>query len=358
MTALRHTLFPLTALALAVSLNTQAATVEERLTKLEQQTESKSALPESVEVSGAVEVEGVVGEGYDGRSSSDLVVATVEVGVAAELNDKVSAEVVFLYEQDETPFDVDVATLTIDELVGPVNFTVGKQYVPFGHYETALVNDTLVLELGETNKTAALFGIEQGGVKAGVYAFDGSQDREKHVENYGVTVGFEQELFAVGVDYLSSLTESDGLAGFNEEVAADLGLDPENVWDESAPAYTVFGKLNLGAVSLIAEYLDLVDPLVNEANALEVEPTAAQLELNLTSALAGQDITFAVAYQQTEDAVALELPETRISLGCSTEIYKNVTLSSEIWRDADCSVDDGGSDEESDNLVVQLAASF
>lgn len=365
MSILRHTLFPLSALALAVSTLANAAepqpTVEQRLAKLEQQQagdSSKPALPANIEVTGTVEVEGAVGEGYDGRSYSDLTVATVELGVAAQLTDKVSSEVVFLYEQDETDFGVDVATITIDELVGPVNFTVGKMYVPFGRYETALINDTLALELGETNKTSALFGFEQNGIKAGAYVFDGDEDREKHVENYGVTVGFEQDLFAVGVDYLSSLTESDGVIDLNDDISEELAIDPAFGWDEAAPAYSVSGKLNLEPVTLVLEYLDVTDPLVSEANLIEIEPSAAQVEMDLAADLGGQAYTIALAYQQTDDAAVLGLPEERISAGISTEIYKNVTLGGEFWHDTDYSLTDGGSDEESDNIVVQLAASF
>ncbi|HVK98306.1 MAG TPA: LbtU family siderophore porin [Dongiaceae bacterium] len=364
MKTVRHIAFPMTALAWSVVTAVQAAepqpSVEERLTRLEQQaTTQPVVLPANLELAGTVEVEGTVGEGYDGRSYSDLVVATVEFGVVAHLNEKVSAEVVFLYEQDETDLGVDVAVLTIDQLIAPVDFAVGKMYVPFGQLQTALINDTLVLELAETNKTAALFGLDESGIKAAVYVFDGDQDREKHVENYGLTVGFVQDSFSVGVDYLSSITESDGLEDATAAYSDFLAIDPPfEAWEESAPAYAVHGTLNLGMVALIAEYLEVVDPLQPEAIDVEFEPSAAQGEVDLTAELFGHEYVFAVAYQKTDDAAALELPEERISLGCSTKVYDNVTLGGEFWHDADYDAADGGSDEESDNFVLQLAASF
>lgn len=359
--ALSALLLALSATAYGAEPQSQAQpTVEERLTALEQQSAKPAALPDSVQVRGLVEVEAVGGEDYAGQSYSDLTVATVEVGVDAAINDKVSAALVFLYEQDQTDFGVDEATLTIAGLVGPVNFTVGKMYVPFGTFETALINDTLVLELAETNKTAALFAFAQSGIEAGAYVFDGDQERERHAENYGVTVGFVQETFQVGVDYLSSITESDGVADLNETLSAEADpvIDPAFEWDDAAPAYNVHGQIALGAVVLIAEYIGLADPLVDATNGIEIEPAAAQLELDFTATLAGHEYTLAAGYQQTEDALVLGLPEERMSLGCSTEIYRNVTLGGEIWRDTDYGLADGGSDEESDNLVVQLAASF
>ena len=67
--------------------------VEERLAKLEKQQSAKSssALGEKVEFSVVIEIEASLGEGYDDESYSDLTVATVELGIAAEINEKVDA---------------------------------------------------------------------------------------------------------------------------------------------------------------------------------------------------------------------------------------------------------------------------
>jgi len=295
-----------------------------------------------VSFSGLVEVEGVVGEAGN-ESYSDLVVATVELGLAAKINDKVSAEVIALYEEDDTELDIDVATISIANIVGPVNLDLGKMYVPFGRFETALVNDTLVLEVGETNKTAALFGMEQNGLSVGAYVFDGDADREQHVENYGVTLSFEQENFAVGLDYISALTESDALS--------------EAAWDEHSPAFSLSGRVTAGEINLVAEYLAATSELVLEGETEGFEPEVLHLEASIGVSLNEQPFTFAVAYQQSDDAAGY-LPEERLSLGCSTDLYENVSLGLEFWHDEDYSETDGGSGEDSDNVVVQLAVSF
>lgn len=339
-------------IALAVAADVQAAdadsnrSIEDRLAKLEAQSKTKSPVTDNISFSGLVEVEGSAGE-FDNESYSDLVVATVELGMSAKINDKVSADVVLLYEEDDTELDVDVATINIDKLVGPVNLTLGKMYVPFGRYETALVNDTLPLELGETNKTAALFGFEQGAFSAGAYIFDGDADREEHAENYGLTISFTQDNLGFGLDYISALTESDSLA------------DPDtlNEWDDSAPAFSLSGSIALGDIKLLGEYLTATSELVPAGAADGIEPSAFQLEADLGLELNGQSFTFAVAYQQTDDAATF-LPEERLSLGCSTDLYENVSLGIEFWHDEDYSVDDGGTGEDGDNIVVQLAVAF
>ena len=340
---------PVSLLALAVAGHASAAdeafqrSVEQRLAKLEaQQQQGAAPVAQNVSFSGLIEVEGVVGEAGN-ESYSDLVVATVELGLAAEINDRVSAEVIALYEEDSSELDIDVATISIANIMGPVNLDLGKMYVPFGRFETALVNDTLVLEVGETNKTAALFGMEQNGLSVGAYVFDGDADREQHVENYGVTLSFEQDNFAVGLDYISALTESDALS--------------EEAWDEHSPAFSLSGRVTAGEINLVAEYLAATSELVLEGETEGVEPEVLHLEASIGVSLNEQPFTFAVAYQQSEDAAGY-LPEERLSLGCSTELYENVSLGLEFWHDEDYSDTDGGSGEDSDNVVVQLAVSF
>lgn len=327
--------------------------VEQRLAKLEQQkgSQNNNLLGDKVKFSGLVEIEAAMGEGFDDKSYSDLTVATVELGLTAQINEKVGAELVLLYEEGDTELDVDVATLSFDGLFGPVDLLVGKQYLPFGRFETALVNDTLVLELAETNKTAALFGLEQDGLTIGGYLFDGSEDRERHVENYGLTVSFAQDNFSAGLDYISSLAESDGLIGYKEEKFYD--------YVEDDGAISISGSLNLDAVTIIGEYLFAVDDVTWTDGFLNYSKdlAAIQIEVDFAAKLGEKDYTIGFAIQETDEAGGL-LPEQRISLGASTEIYENVGLGLEFWRDTDYSVAKGGTDEKSNNIVVQLAAEF
>lgn len=316
--------------------------VEERLARLEAQQASTPAWSDNLTFSGLVEVEGSVGES-DGESYSDLVVATVELGVAARLNDNLSAAVVLLYEEDETELDVDVATVTIDKLVGPLSLDVGKMYVPFGRFATALVNDTLVLEAGETNKTAALFALTHGLFSAGAYVFNGDADREDHAENYGLTFSVGHDDYSVGVDYLSALTEADSWV--------------EQPWREHPAAYVISARAGMGDVTLLAEYLAATDDMVAEGETEGFQPTVFHLEANIGLVWHGHAFIAAAAWQQTDDTVGY-LPEERLSLGVSSAINDNLSLGVEYWHDKDYSIQDSGSGGDSDNLVIQLAVTF
>lgn len=323
--------------------------VEERLAKLEQQKSagSGSLLGDKVVFAGLVEVAGSLGKDFNDDSYSDLVVKTVELGISAAINDKVEADIILLYEEDETELDVDVATLSFDKLVGPVDLLLGKQYLPFGRFETALVNDTLILELTETNKTAALFGLEQDGFYVGAYLFDGSVDRERNVENYGVTASFGQDNFNVGFDYISALTESDNISDVVPGAAA---------LESDEGAFSLSASLSAEALTFIAEYMTAIDD-IEWVGGFEAQPSAFQLEVDFAAKVSEQDYTFAFAIQETDDAGGW-LPEQRLSLGASTEVYENVGLGVEYWRDTDYSEAKGGTDEKSNNIVVQLAVEF
>lgn len=326
--------------------------LEQRIADLEAKVnlEPVSSIGDRIAFGGVVEVEAATGdsEDFSDRSYSSLSVATVELALSAELSEKVGAEIVMLYEEGDTPFDVDVATLRLDQLFGPVNLTVGKQYLPFGRFETALVNDTLALELGETNKTAGLFAMEQGGLSGGLYLFDGDVDREKHLENWGLTFSYGEETWNIGVDYISSLAESDSLseapeAGF-EYQSDDGGISVAANWERDN-------------VVFMGEYLTAIDDIVwsNGINSLNAEPSAIHLEVSLGTDIQGRNYTFAVAAQQTDEAGGA-LPEQRLSFGCSTTVYDGLGVGLEFWHDVDYDQNEGGSGNSANNIVLQLAA--
>lgn len=355
---MRSTFFlPLLALPLTLAANLATADadserrIEERLKKLEQS--SGNSISDTLKIAGVIEIEAGLGEDYDDQSYSSLDVATVEIGLSAEVAKNISAEIIFLYEGGETEFDVDAATLSFNELFGPVNLLVGKQYVPFGRFETALVNDTLILEIAETNKTAALFGIEQGALSAGAYLFGGDADRQEHVENWGLTVTFAQDNLSVGADYISSLAETDGLVGLAEEEFAGAELKNDD------GAFAVSASFASDNLTIIAEYLTAVSDIewAQGANEISVKPSAIQLELDFATELSGKDVTIGFAVQETDELGGF-LPEQRISFGASTAIHDNVSVGLEYWMDNDYDDNDGGSGEKSNNIVFQVAAEF
>jgi hypothetical protein len=309
-----------------------------------------------IEIAGLVEVEASSVEPFEGDSESDVVLATFELGLAAQVNDWVEALASVLYEEGETDLEVDVAQITIaNPEVTPVYVNAGQFYLPFGAYETNLVSDPLTLEIGEIRESAAEVGFVYAGFGGSVYAFQGDNevDGDTRIDSWGANLSVAQEFEAVswsaGVGYLSNLGDSDALR--------DTVTDPTD--------FTGGWTANLAVVvqdfNLIGEYLGAADAF--DADALRFDghgakPEAWNIELGYSFAVFGKESVAAVAYQGTNEALALELPEERWLVGWSIGIFDGTALSFEYAYDTDYSTGKGGTGENASAFVAQLAVEF
>jgi len=162
--------------------------------------------------------------------TSDLVLATVEIGFDVDIAKHVKASLFFLYEEDETDFDVDQGIITIDGAdVVPLYVDLGKMYIPFGMFESHFIRDPLTLELGETNESAAVGGFRNDLLELSVGAFNGDIDEtgeENHINNYLASACFTLPETTVpdlnltaGISWVSNIADSDAL---QEEATATI----------------------------------------------------------------------------------------------------------------------------------------
>lgn len=291
----------------------------------------------SLVIGGAVEVEASSGE-----ESSDIAVATVEIGLASQINEKVAAEVVLLHEEDETDFSVDTATVSL-AMTDNLNLTAGQTYVSFGVFGTYMISDPLTLELAETNATALQAGYKAGPVNASFYTFNGV-NADEEIDNWGANLGYISDRFLLTLGYLANLGDSD-------TIAAD-SIDTE------VPAMSVSAGVHLGGFSLLGEYVSALDEFqVGDGNTDpdegylftdKAQPRATNLELAYTVAATA----FAVGVQTTDEAEALGLAEKRILGTISHKLMKNTVIALE-WASND---DYAG--ESSETVTAQLAVEF
>ncbi|NHN36041.1 porin [Pseudomaricurvus alcaniphilus] len=299
----------------------------------------------AVTVYGLLEIEAGYSDNQQG-SSSDLGVATVELGLDAQLTRNINATVTALYEEDATDLEIDQATLTLADLAGSgVSLSLGQTYVPFGNFETNLVNDTLILELAETRETAAMLSWEYQGFNVSAYTFNGDIDHGGDtLESLGVSLGWSNDGFSFGADYISNILDSDSLSAALAEDISEAGLDLSNIEDR-AGAFILQATARLANLMLIAEYVDSERFSIGSFSERELQ--AVHLE-------AATDIgpwTLALSWQETDNAANL-LPQERLSLGASTSINDSLGIGLEYWRDQDYSGRDA------DNLLLQLNAHF
>jgi hypothetical protein len=180
------------------------AELEKRIEELEKQPQSSSEIirkiSDRITIFGAIELDysytddDDISNNTNNSSSSDLDVGTVELGLEAILHDYVTANFLLKGEaldSDPTIF-WDEAFFTIQKDGFPVYFVGGKTYLPFGLFESQLINDTTTCELYEINKTGVTVGATFGplgiDVSATVYKGEVLMDRVSDAD-----FGFERD---------------------------------------------------------------------------------------------------------------------------------------------------------------------
>ena len=358
--------------AVVADTNAEIQNLKKRIIQLEQSTnastESKSI---EVNISGVVEVEAgyVRNDGYEGKTSSDIVLATAQLAFEADVAEGVNVQVALLHEEDDdgTEIEVDEAHISFER--GVIFASVGQVYVPFGGFASNLVSDPLTLDLGEIRETAVEVGVNVGPAAASIYVFNGdvddsgATDRSK-TEMYGVSLGLadgdDAFSYEFGLDYISSIADTDTLqdaivGGTIDDYVAGVSIDASVV---------------MGAANLNLEYTTARDEF--EATELSFDgkgakPAAFNVEVGYVVNIAGFETQLAASYQRTKEALALGLPEKRIAFAASTLVAENTSLSVELARDYDYGQADAGTAEETDaegtgetsNMAtIQLAVVF
>ncbi len=296
-----------------------------------------------VELGGLIEATSVSPD--EGDSSSDLNVATVELGLITQVNEWVGAEILLLYEEstdNDGDLNVDTAVITLADPSASWFLKAGRNTLPFGVYATQMLSDPITLVLGETNDTAVEVGYQQRGLSASLFVFQG--DHSDKVNNLGAQVGFGAEagefVFDINLGYLNNLAESDEIV--------DAGWITT---DDKMAAWTLSAVLTRGAWTLVGEYLTATDEF---ADAADEKPSAFNLEAAYGFEAAGKPASVALGYQGSNDAADAnwELPEKSLLGSFSMELLAGTRVGVEYRRDEDY---EGAS---TDTLTGQLAVEF
>jgi hypothetical protein len=340
----------------------------ERVRKLEEAmgTGGMSRWLDRIRLSGLIEVEA----GYedidyddpavDDEDSSDLVLATVELGIDVDFIKHVSGHVLLLWEEDETePLDVDEAFIRLDgEDVLPLYLQAGKMYVPFGNFETHFISDPNTLELGETRESAAVVGYANNLFDLSFGVFNGDideQGKDDHIDSFvaGAVFTLPEEAvpglaLAAGVSWISNIADSDVLTDTIEDAAEDAAVDA--VIDDKVDGLAAFLIATLNERwTLIAEYVGALDEFDDADPGLGgLEPKTWNFELGcaVTDAL-----TVAAKYEGGDDLGDL-LPDEQYGIVASYGLFKYTTLSLEYLHG------EFETDDERDLVTAQLAFEF
>lgn len=245
------------ALALHDTTQPETENVKERLT--ETAPEKTARRPLSLDLgttrftlTGLIEAEASFIHPEGGDKADEARLSTVQLGLEAELTPWLDGHVIGLWEEENTePAEIDEAVLVLKtpgSVAGQtLSLTGGRQYLPFGRFESQMISDPLTLELGETRGTSAVVVAEGDLWSARAGAFQGKVDKD-HTNGIDTWVAAVElaplEGLSLGVSYLSDLAESDA------ELVQDKAL-----YNDEVPAVAAFVALSHGAFGLSVEYL-------------------------------------------------------------------------------------------------------
>jgi len=352
---------------LALPALAQAAhelSAEERLMRLEAQqaelyhtlSEKKEAglhspITDRLHLSGLLEVEGFwADETPEGLSekTGDLTLATAQLGIGAQINDRLTADLTLLFEEGEDEdFTVDEAFVTFEN--GPWSLQAGRLYLPFGVFHTSLVSDPLTLGLGETRETALVGGWGNDLISVSGFVFNGESreaGRDDQIRDFGAALNLmPAEGMELGVSFLSDLADTD--AGLLEGV--------DNEFEDAVGAWSAYAIVRQGPVELSAEVLSALRRF--KAAELGVDddgkgdkPLAWNLELAWTLR---ENWLLAARLEGSDELFA---PELQYGAAVSWGLLENSALALEyLHGEFDDAV---APDAERDQLTVQLAVEF
>lgn len=302
---------------------------------------------------GVVEVEaGFVNEDDPAEGdSSDIALATVEIGLDATINKNVEAHMLLLYEDGEE-FTVDEGTITLSDKLGYF-ITVGKMYVPFGVFNSHFISDPLTLELGETNETAILIGYGNDMFDISIGAFNGDFDDVSKGDTVGADDNIDDFVASIivspvngitfGASYISDIADTDAELGdpFFDNVSGVY----TDVYDDVVAGYSAFISASLGPVTIEAEYLAAAEKFDKADITTEDQPSTFNVEVAYAISEAAE---LALRYEGAED---LEI-EKQYGIAYSRELYENTSFALEYI------VGEYENDDERSAVTAQLGIEF
>jgi hypothetical protein len=286
-----------------------------------------------IQIGGLVEVEA----GYEniqfndpaveGEKTGDVDAAAVEVDIDVTITDHVDGHMLIKHEEDDVFLDEGFIVISGgDDL--PVFLVAGRQYLPFGNFDSHFITDPTTLTLGETNEGALVAGYRFGDDLADLAlgAFKGKVRKsgdDDTIDGYVASLTATPfEGLAFGASYTSSLAAADALA--------DEVTDTENLASHMAGFSAHASLAFLDRFKVMGEYVGALErfgtgEMYDPADDKRRRPMAWNAEL----AFAATDVVeIAARYGGSEDGADL-LPESQYGAVINWGFFDSTNLALE-----------------------------
>lgn len=322
----------------------------------------------------------------DGRAS-DLVLNNANLFVDARVNNWVTAMMSLVYSSltgipgSTGPYNIanslfvyhpvnrtnlDTAYATIGNFqASPIYFRVGKEYVPFGHYEPyAFVQSENPTQLfTEINQTVAQLGfILPNGLYGSAYTFAGNPKLNdggstRRIQNGGVDLGWGWMMWGskVNIDagWIANIADSNFLSSYYLNSLIE-GTNVPGLPNQKTPAWDVNADLTFGPFDINGHYISTTRDLANPVFLSGFTPFAGQtvtpgtlgkpdvwgLEAGLTFPVMAHQSRVALGWQQTTH-LATFLPKKRLYIDYLVNIAKWFDMGIAVVQDRDYNVGEG-----------------
>ena len=320
--------------------------LEQRIKHLEdaiKRTPESNKWYDRIQIKGLVEVEAAHSKidfqnpAVDDISASDIDLATVELVVDANITRHVNGHVMLKYESDTDVF-VDEGFITLSGTKAfPAYLIAGRQYIPFGNFDSHFITDPVTLVLGETNEGAVVAGyrVDGGRYDLSLGAFNGKTGKansDSTISNYVASVSAAPfENVVLGLSYTSNLAASSGLNEQAQDLDANAKKDDLNRY---VGGWSAFASFSFENFKLIGEYVGAADEfeageLYSAVDSEKRKPSAWNVELGYTINGAWEVAGCYEASSDGDAGAAEFLPESRYGGVVNWGFFKNTNLAAE-----------------------------
>lgn len=325
--------------------------------------DEQNRLSDIFSLSGSIEGDLIAREDFQGKSTSEFNLDTVELILEAKATNWATGRIVVDYDGGDEDLYLDEATVTIGKTDSlPLFLTAGKMYAPFGDFSTNMIQDPFTQTLGEINEEGVIFGWEHNGLTAALFACNGVEKtgEDQAINGFGaaLTYTYEQDDLQIsfGAGWASNLADADGVQDFLPRSETDDILLAGLV-----PGLNLHAEASLNGFSVLTEYTAALDSFHSDELAFAGDgagPKAWNTELAYATELSTKETVFALGVQKTWEALALELPEYRYSASAAMAFYKGLSLHLEYYLDEDYASADGGTGSDGHGFTTRLAYEF